>query len=394
MKIAVFDPFCGVSGNMILGALIDVGVDISALNEMLSGLDLNGWEISSETVLRKNLRGTYIQVLTPHESDERHLRDIEKIITKADIPQSVAGQSLKAFHKLAEAESDAHGISINEVHFHETGAMDAIIDIVGSFCGLHLLGIDRVFSSAVATGTGTLKCAHGVLPVPAPATVNLLKGIPTAPSGINYELTTPTGATILTTAVESWSMLPPPMIPVATGMGAGTHDLERPNLLRITIGTPVKNIGWNQDACIEIKTIMDDMDMRIWPDTAELILKSGAFDCYGAMCIGRKGRPAIEATVLCPASMQNEVIECIFRNTSTLGLRIQETGRAVLERTFTDVETRFGIIPVKIGLLNGEPIHMEPEYKNCVEAAGQHNVSVQTVITAARSASVPLDGKR
>ncbi|MCD4847012.1 MAG: nickel pincer cofactor biosynthesis protein LarC [Candidatus Aegiribacteria sp.] len=389
MKIAVFDPFCGASGNMILGALIDAGADQSGLNEMLSKLNLNGWKIATETVSKKSLRGTYVEVQVPLETEARKLRDIEKIIRNANLPESVTGNSLKSFQKLAEAEAEAHGIPVNEVHFHETGAMDAIIDIVGSFCCLHLLGIERVFSSPIATGTGTVTCAHGTLPVPSPATVSLLRGVPTCPSGIRSELTTPTGATILVNAVESWGT-PPPLIPVSSGMGAGIFDLERPNLLRVTIGTQAGSIGCNHDNCIELRTILDDMDMRIWPDTADLILESGAFDCYAAMCIGRKGRPSIEVTVLCPSSMKDDVIECIFRNTTTLGIRIRETERAVLERDFIDVSTEFGTIPVKTGIFEDEIIHLEPEYEDCATASRTYNVPVQTVITAARIAADQL----
>lgn len=386
MKIAVFDPFCGASGNMILGALIDAGADQSSLNEMLSKLNLNDWKITTETVVKNSLRGTFVEVHIPHETKSRDLQDIETILGNTDLPANVIEKSLKSFQRLAEAESEAHGIPVSEVHFHETGAIDAIIDIVGSFCCLHLLGIDRVFSSPISTGTGTVKCAHGILPVPSPATISILRGIPTCPSGIRSELTTPTGATILVTAVESWDT-PPAMIPVCSGMGAGTFDHERPNLLRVTIGTQSGSLGCSHDSCVELKTILDDMDMRIWPDTADLILRSGAFDCYAAMCIGRKGRPAIEATVLCPSSMKNAVTECIFRNTTTLGIRIRETERAVLERDFIDVLTEFGTIPIKTGILEGEIIHVEPEYEDCANASRTHNVPVQTVITAARRAA-------
>ncbi len=393
MRIAVFDPFCGASGNMILGALIDAGADQSSLHDMLSKLNLNGWKITTETVLKKSLTGICVDVQVPLETESRGLRDIEIVIRNADLPESVTENSLKSFQKLAEAEAEAHGIPVNEVHFHETGAMDAIIDIVGSFCCLYLLEIDRVFSSPVATGTGTVTCAHGVLPVPSPATLSLLRGIPTNPSGIRSELTTPTGATILVTAVESWDT-PPPLIPVSSGMGAGTFDLERPNLLRVTIGTQAGSNGCNHDNCIELRTILDDMDMRIWPDTADLILESGAFDCYAAMCIARKGRPAIEVTVLCPSTMKDDVIECIFRNTTTLGIRIRETERAVLERNFIDVSTEFGTIPVKTGIFEEEVIHMEPEYEDCAKASRVHNVPVQTVITAARIAADQLKKER
>ena len=388
MKIAVFDPFCGISGNMILGALVDCGLDIVQLEKMLRSLDLKGWELSAEKVLKNNLQGTFVSVIVPEETSCRHLPDIHKIISESDLPEYVKAKSCNAFQRLAEAESHAHGISIDEVHFHETGAMDAIIDIVGSFCGFYLLGIERFFSTPVATGTGTITCAHGILPVPAPATMHILNGVPTAPTGIGSELTTPTGAVILVTAVESWLNLPPNMKPLATGMGAGSKDLQRPNLLRLTIGETTDDAPWESNHCIEIKTIIDDMDARIWPDAAGRILESGALDCYAAMCIGRKGRPAMEATVLCPVPGLSAVIECIFRNTSTIGMRFSTVERAVLGREERTVDTRFGPIRVKRVFLDGKPLRAEPEYEDCAHASRQHDVPVQEIITEARFAAL------
>ena len=388
MKIAVFDPFCGISGNMILGAMVDCGLDMVELEQMLQSLDLKGWVMSAEKVLRNNLQGTFVAVIVPEETSYRHLPDIQLIISESDLPEYVKVNSLDAFQRLADAESHAHGISINDVHFHETGAMDAIIDIVGSFCGLYLLGIERVFASAVATGTGTVTCAHGTLPVPAPATMHILNGVPISPTGIDSELTTPTGAAILVTAVESWLNPPPQMKPQYTGMGAGSKDLSRPNLLRLTIGETAVDSLWSSDRCIEIKTIIDDMDARIWPDAARRILESGAMDCYAAMCVGRKGRPAMEATVLCPVSGLDAVIECIFRNTSTIGMRLCTVERAILDRDKRTVETRFGPIGVKRVFLDGKLLRAEPEYEDCAEASRQHNVPVQKVITEARYAAL------
>ena len=388
MKIAVFDPFCGISGNMILGALVDCGLDIIRLEKMLRSLDLREWELSAEKVLRKNLQGTFVSVIVPEETSSRHLPEIQQIISESDLPEYVKVKSCDAFQKLAEAESHAHGISVNKVHFHETGAMDAIIDIVGAFCGFYLLGIERIFSSAVATGTGTVTCSHGTLPVPAPATMHILNGVPTAPTGLNSELTTPTGAVILVTAVESWLSPPPGMKPLTTGMGAGSKDLKRPNLLRLTIAETTDETLWNSDHCIEIKTIIDDMDARIWPDAAGRILESGAMDCYAAMCVGRKGRPAMEATVLCPVPGLDAVIECIFRNTSTIGMRFSTVERAVLDREERTVETRFGPIRVKRVFLDGKPLRAEPEYEDCAAASRKHDVPVQEIITEARFAAL------
>ncbi len=392
MKIAVFDPFCGVSGNMILGALIDCGLDINRLRDMLLKLDISGWELTAKKVRKKSLQGTLAWVSIEDETDSRLLPDILRIITESDLPEYVIRKSSDAFQILAEAESKAHGISINEVHFHETGALDAIIDIVGSFCGLYLLGIEKVYASAVATGTGTVKCAHGILPVPAPATLHILSGVPTSPTTINNEITTPTGAAVLVTAVESWADPPPAMVPQSAGMGAGSRDIERPNLLRVTVGETIDNAPWGSDTCIEIKTLLDDMDARIWPDAASSILASGALDCYAASCIGKKGRPAIEATILCEAADKNSVIECIFRNTTTIGLRLRVVERAVLDRDFRTVETEFGSIIIKCVYLNGVLLRAEPEYRNCEKASRQHNVPVQRVITAARCAAIDIEG--
>lgn len=390
MRIAVFDPFCGVSGNMILGAMLDCGLDVVQLEEMLSKLNLKGWKLSVDKVLKNSLQGTYVKVSIPEETSARHLSDILYIISESGLPEWVREKSSTAFRKLAEAESNAHGISIDEVHFHETGAMDAIIDIVGSFCGLYLMGIEKVYASPVATGTGTVTCAHGVLPVPAPATVRLLKGIPTKPSGISSEITTPTGAAVLASVVESWSDPHPPMTPTSTGMGAGAKDLTRPNLLRITVGETACNAMWSFDSCIEIKTVMDDMDARIWPDTAGRILATGAFDCYATTCIGKKGRPAIEITVLCPFPRKDDVIECLFRNTTTLGVRISAVERAVLERDFHTVNTEFGSVRLKRAYLDGKLLKTEPEYEDCAKAARVNNVPVHEVITAARCADMEI----
>lgn len=392
MRIAVFDPFCGVSGNMILGAILDSGLEVSRLREMLGGLDLPEWHLSASTVNRGGLRGTHVEVSVPDETTARHLSDILDIVSRSRLPEEVRDKTIMAFRKLAEAESEAHGIPVDRVHFHEVGAMDAIIDIAGAFCGLHLLGVERVYSTPVATGTGTVECAHGTLPLPAPATMRILTGIPTSPSGIPFEMTTPTGAAILATAVKSWTAVPPGMTPSASGYGAGSRELPRPNLLRLTLGDTVRESSWKDDRCVEIRTVLDDMDPRTWPDAAGKILESGAVDCYAAVCIGKKGRPALEVTAICHEPSRDEVVRCIFRNTTTLGVRMDTFSRAVLDRDFQRVQTEFGPITLKRAFLDGELLRAEPEYEECASAAGEHGVSVGEVIIAARCAA-RKDGK-
>lgn len=393
MRIAVFDPFCGVSGNMILGAMLDSGLEVSLLKDMLGGIDLPVWDLSAETVHRGGLKGTHVEVSVPEESTARHLSDILDIVSRSRLPEGVRQNIIMAFRKLAEAESEVHGIPVDSVHFHEVGAMDAIIDIAGAFCGMHLLGVERVYSSPVATGAGTVECAHGTLPVPAPATMRILTGIPTSPSGIPFEIATPTGAAILATAVQSWTAVPPGMIPAASGYGAGTRELSRPNLLRLTLGDTVREEPWKEDRCVEIRTVLDDMDPRTWPDAAGRILKSGAVDCYAAVCIGKKGRPALEVTVICHEPSKDEVVRCIFRNTTTLGVRTDTFSRAVLDRDFQQVQTEFGPITLKRAFMDGSLLRAEPEYEECASAAGEHGVTVREVIDAARCAA-RKDGKR
>lgn len=384
MRVAVFDPFCGISGNMVLGAFIDAGVDPGELMGMLRGLEPGGWDLAFRRVLRGGLRGTHAGVSVEGEESHRHLADVRRIISGSNLPEGVMERSIRAFEKLAEAESEAHGIPREEVHFHETGALDAIIDIVGSFCCLHIMSIEKTFSTPVATGTGTVECQHGTIPVPSPATCRILEGVPTVPSGIRSELTTPTGAAILTTAVDSWSEFPRTMVMSSTGYGAGDRDLRRPNLLRVTVGQAPPEEPWEEDSCVRLKTIIDDMDPRIWPDVVSGVLDRGAVDCYGVMCIGRKGRPAMEMTVLSPEQSVDDVLRYIFSETTTLGIRIARTGRVTLRREFAEVDTPYGRIRVKRAFLDGELLRAEPEYEVCANAARRHGVPVSRVIHAAR----------
>jgi uncharacterized protein (DUF111 family) len=217
--------------------------------------------------------------------------------------------------------------------------------------------------------------------------MEILRNIPTVPTGIEQEITTPTGASVLAASVDSWEVSPPPFVPVSIGYGAGSRILQRPNLLRFIIGTAEGNSQWERDECVEIRTLLDDMDPRLWPDVSGMILESGAVDCYASPCTGRKGRPAQEMTVLCPSSALNDVTECIFRNTTTLGVRIERLERAVLPRDFDYVKTAFGTIRVKRAYFRGELLRAEPEYEDCAAAARSCGVPVRDVINAARCAA-------
>ena len=389
MRIAVFSPFSGISGNMILGALIDCGLSVDAVVQGLSSLELSGWDLSAEKVLRKGLQGTHVQVAVPHEHEHRHLSDIRKIIDSAELPEWVTEKSIAAFTKLAGAEAAAHGIGIDEVHFHEVGAVDAIIDVVGSFLGLHLLGVEEVYSSAVAVGTGTVQCAHGVMPVPAPATARLLQGVPVLSTDIPFELTTPTGAAVLTTAVKAWGSIPEYAV-LENGMGAGSRDNKsRANLLRLVIGETTATSS-EQNDCIKIETLVDDLDSRIWPVLNEKILSAGALDCYARQCLGKKGRSALELVLLCSVEKKEALLRVIFAESSTLGVRISTVSRIVLRREFRSIQTSYGFIPVKLGYYDDRLVSLEPEFESCASVADVSGVPVKLVLQDARGAALKL----
>lgn len=379
---ARFDPFSGVSGNMVLGALLDAGADRRSLLEHLRALPLDGWELYSEKVTRKGLAGTLVRVDCDEERRVRTISDVERIVGEADLPDWVAQRSVEAFRRLAHAESRAHGTSIDNVHFHEVGTVDAVIDVVGSMTGFYLLGVKNFFSSPVATGSGTIECAHGVLPVPAPATVKLLEGVPTVPTVEGVELTTPTGAAILTTLVEDWNSPPPSGVLRTSGMGAGTREVGRANFLRLLLYETREHYG--SDVCLEIRTLIDDMDPQLFPELSQALRAKGAVDCYASQCLGKKGRPALDVTVMCPPESRETVLRCLFRESSTMGARVQVIPRVLLDREHRMVTTSYGAVRVKLGRLDGRVVNAEPEYEDCVKVARESGVAVKLVLQEAR----------
>ena len=395
MKVALFDPFSGISGNMVLGALIDAGLEVADLSEMLAGLDVGKWEITAEKVSRSGFSGTLVNVLFPPEQPRRGLPEIAVLIEDAGLPGWVCRKSLLAFRRLAGTEASVHGQPVDEVHFHEVGAIDAIIDIVGSFAGLFILGAEKVFCSPVAIGKGVLECSHGTLPLPAPATLKLLEGVPLLPTSEPWELTTPTGAAIITAAVSDWNSVAPLMRIEVSGMGAGNRDSARSNLLRVSVGETLgdqDSTGANTDSCSRLTTVIDDLDPRLWPGLSGSLLEAGAVDCYAAHCIGRKGRPALEVTVLCPNGLQvrNRVVETLFVESSTLGIRVDTVTRLVLERRFEKVSTQWGDVTVKIGILGKRIVSAEPEFEECAALAERNAVSTKLVLQEAKGKAMDV----
>ncbi|PIE52198.1 TIGR00299 family protein [Candidatus Fermentibacteria bacterium] len=389
MKIAVFDPFSGVSGNMVLGALIQSGLDAEELLRELKKLPVSNWEMKVSSVTRGGLSGTLVEITASEEKTHRHLSDIRKIINDSLLPEPVKTRALNAFLRLAQCEAAAHGTDSEQVTFHEVGAIDAVIDIIGSFLGLHMLGIKRVYSSPVAVGSGTVRCAHGVIPVPSPATVRLLQGAPLNPTSIPAELTTPTGAAILASAVDYWEGIPSFRI-LACGMGAGSRENpERANLIRVTIGEVTEHVE-PSDYLLKIETLVDDLDFRIWPELSSDLLASGAVDCYSRQCLGKKCRPALELVVLLHPSDRENILNKLFSNSSTLGVRISTVSRVVLKREFQLVTTSCGEISVKLGYYHNRLVSAEPEFDSCLKLAEKTGTPVKLVLQEAKGCAMKL----
>ena len=382
--IAYLDCFSGISGDMLLGALVDAGLAIEDLRADLAKLPLSDYEVTAERVTKGVIAGTLVKVETGHEHAHRGLADILEIIGKADLPAEVSGPARRAFERLAEAEARVHGSSVEEVHFHEVGAVDAIVDIVGAFCGLHRLGIEKVYASPLPLGGGWVDTAHGRLPVPAPATVELLRGVPSYGGPVEAELVTPTGAAIVTTAAEAFGLMPPMTIR-AVGCGAGKRDLAHPNLLRLFLGEPATRPLEQQLSLIE--TNIDNMNPELFGHVMETLLEAGALDVYYTPIVMKKSRPATLVSVLAEPPLVDTLSEILFRETTTLGLRVTEVSRRCLEREWKEIETEWGPVRVKIGRLNGEVVNVAPEYEDCARLAREKGIPAKVVWEAAREAA-------
>ena len=377
MKTAFFDCFAGASGDMILGALIDAGLDLENLRTQLKKLHVSDYSIQAERTVKNGISGTKFTVKIPHNHHHRGLKDIINIINKSNLGQQVKDNSQKIFTRLAEAEAKIHNKSIDQIHFHEVGAVDAIIDIVGTVIGLELLGIQKVSVSRIHVGTGTLECAHGTLPVPPPATLEMLKDVPVFSSGIDGELVTPTGAAILTTLSENFGCLPP-MTVTATGYGLGSRDLAIPNLLRVIIGKETKHPI--EDTVQLIETNIDDMNPQFYEHIMESLFTHGAKDVFLTPVIMKKNRPGVVLSVLTSPALADDLVDVIFRETTTLGVRISEIKkRKILEREIKTISTPWGDARVKIRNVNNGHKSAAPEYDDCKRLAQQHQIPIHTV---------------
>jgi len=387
--IIYFDTFCGASGDMIVGALLDAGLSIDDLRSDLAKLALRGYRISAGVVQKRGIAATKFDVkIDAHHSHDHHhehrgLTDVVGIIGESSLSQDVKDKAVRIFERLAAAEAAVHGVPVEDVHFHEVGAVDAIVDIVGAVIGLERLGITKVISGPLRFGSGTVTCAHGVLPVPAPATARLAEGFPVEHTGVDGELTTPTGAAILTTLADSFGP-PPPMKLKKTGHGAGTIEREeRPNVLRVLIGSEDDT---DADVVAILEANIDDASGEIIAYASEQLLAAGALDVFTTPIQMKKSRPGVLLSVIAKPEDRERMEGIIFRETTTLGIRRREELRTKLERRFIDVEAFGGTVTVKLGVLGGEVVTIAPEYESCARLAREKEIPLSEVYEAARAA--------
>jgi pyridinium-3,5-bisthiocarboxylic acid mononucleotide nickel chelatase len=385
MKIAYFDCFSGISGDMVLGALVDAGCSLAQIEAELRRLPLSGWSISAEKAIRGGVAATRVHVECSEHHHHRSLSSILQLIEQAGLPPRVADRASKIFWRLGEAEARVHNEPIEKVHFHEVGAVDAIVDIVGVSVGFELIGVEEFACSALNVGSGRVQTQHGVLPVPAPATAELLRGAPTYSTGILCELVTPTGAAIVASLALRFGAQPA-MTVRAIGHGAGATLLtEQPNLLRLFVGeTAVQETGEPRDeTIIVLEANLDDMNPQIYGYFVECALKAGALDVFSTPVQMKKNRPGQLITVLCESAASESLTDLIFRETTTLGVRRSTVQRRTLQRVSVAVETPLGPIRVKVARLNGRTLNAAPEYDDCQKIAAAHGIPLKRVLAEA-----------
>jgi len=405
MKIAYLDCFSGISGDMTLGALVDAGCSLAEMEAQLRRLPVPGWKISAEKVFRRGFVATQVKVESNDPQRHRSLSEILKLIERAELPPAISERASRIFSRLGEAEAQVHGVSIEKVHFHEVGAVDAIVDIVGAAAGFAQLGIEEIFCSPLNVGGGRVNTQHGNLPVPAPAAAELLRGAPTYSNGIQRELVTPTGAAIVATLASRFD--PQPAMRVsAIGLGAGTADLaEQPNVLRLFVGEAVaarpgdaaSKSSASSDTALEediivLEANLDDMSPQVYGYFAERALEAGALDVFSIPVQMKKNRPGQLVTVLCKPADLEKFSDLLFRETTTLGVRQSHVKRRALQRESIAVETSLGPIRMKIARLNGAILNAAPEYEDCQKVAAERGVPLKQVLAEAAFQFQKLNG--
>jgi len=384
VNVLFFDCFSGISGDMILGSLLDLGVSLEVLSAQLAKIDLENYQLRARRVVKSQVTATKCDVECGHQHGHRHYRDVAKIIDESGLSTLVKDQTNRIFRRLAEAESKIHNVPMDQIHFHEVGAVDAIVDIAGACIGLEILGIQRVYASALNLGHGLVDTAHGTLPVPAPATAELLRGVPVYSNQLGGELVTPTGAAILTTICHRFGPLPGLKIE-KIGYGAGSRDLpSAPNVLRVLQGQ-VDESGDaaglpNEDASVlVVEANIDDMNPQIFGYLHDRLLAMGVLDIFVAPVQMKKNRPGTLLTVIVPKDLIEAVSAVLFEETTSIGVRYYEARRKTLLRTVEQIQSEFGNVRVKVSRLNGRIVNFSPEYEDCRKLAAEHHVAYKWV---------------
>jgi uncharacterized protein (TIGR00299 family) protein len=373
--LAYLDCFSGVSGDKLLAGLVDAGADPDAVADALGGLAIDGWELAFEQVESGGIAATRAVVTTSDDQPSRTWRDIRALLDSAQLDEDTAVLSLAAFTLLAQAEARVHGVPVEDVHFHEVGAVDSIVDVVGTMAAAVSLALDELVSSPIPTGSGSVETSHGILPVPAPATAELLVGVPTYAGDVASELTTPTGAALVQTLADGFGPMPA-LTARAVGYGAGTRELPIPNVLRVVVGDRLAVGGTDQ--VVECRSVVDHVTPEQVAFAMEELLDAGALDAWQTPVVMKKGRAAVEITVLCPPGDDDKLAATLMDLTGTLGIRRSLVDRVVAEREVRTFETSLGEVRFKVAAV-GERLSARPEYEDCARLARATGLSVEEV---------------
>ena len=378
--IAYFDCFSGISGDMTLGAFINLGVPVEWLKDALSTIPLTGFDISTTSIRRMGIHADQVTVIDQENTASRNYGQIKDLIENSPLVEPVKTRSLRIFEKIAAAEARIHDKKVEETHFHEVGGIDAIVDIVGAALCVAYLGSDRIVSSKIPLGKGFVSCRHGILPIPAPATLAILKGVPTYGTDISKELVTPTGAAIISSFADSFQDIPE-MTVGKIGYGAGQRDLETiPNLLRIITGTePDLNRGYQQDDIVLVETSIDDMNPEVFGFVMDRLFEDGALDVCWIPIHMKKNRPGTMVQILCRKEHREAIIDRLLTETTSIGVRYYEARRRILSRESQEVQTSYGTVRVKCIRYPNGATRMVPEYEVCKDIALKENVPIRIV---------------
>ena len=374
-RVAYLDCVAGLAGDMLLAALVDAGAELETLRAVPRALGIEGVEIDVERVERQGIGALHLHVDAPDDHDHRHYAHIRELVERAELSERARGHSLDAFRRLAEVEGAVHGVPPDDVHFHELGSLDTLVDICGAFVLLEELGVERVVSSPLPFARGFVAAAHGVLPLPAPATLGLLAGAELVGVDAEAELVTPTGAAIAATVVDAWGALPPLTLE-RVGYGAGTKDVaERPNVVRVVLGSESRPVA----PVVVLETNLDDLSPELVPDAIERCFEAGALDVWTVPVQMKKGRPGFVLSVLARPDAQAAVARALLEETSALGVRVSRLERYELDREERVVDVAGGSVRIKVGLLDGRVVNVAPEHDDCVAVAKSSGRSVKSI---------------